>query len=96
MEDIGHYGFDRTFTRTCAQANHRSFIGLQLAKLADLPSDVLSEAARVTKLMEEEHSARKASSEAGRIAQRRKVFLRVMITPLSPPAISLASRPGHS
>jgi len=51
--------------------------GLQLARLADLPDDVLSEAARVTELMEEEHSARKASSEAGRIAQRRKVLLRL-------------------
>ena len=29
--------------------------------------------------MEEQHSVKKASSEAGRVAQRRKVFLRVMI-----------------
>ncbi|KAF9781104.1 muts domain V-domain-containing protein [Thelephora terrestris] len=51
--------------------------GLQLAKLADLPNDVLSEAARVTELLEEQHSVNKASSEAGRIAQRRKLFLRL-------------------
>ena len=60
-------------------------LGLQLAKLADLPDDVLSEAARVTELLEEKYSAEKASSEAGRIAQRRKVFLRVMTTSPSPP-----------
>lgn len=65
------------------------YIGLQLAKLADLPADVLSEAARVTELMEEKHSALKASSETGRIAQRRKVFLRVMITSSIHPLPSL-------
>jgi len=87
MGDIGHYGFDETFTRSCALTNAESSIGLQLAKLADLPEDILSEATRVTELMEEKRSAQKASSEAERIAQRRKVFLRVMITSLSPSAI---------
>jgi hypothetical protein len=76
--------------------NNQFSLGLQLAKLADLPDDVLSEAARVTELMEEKHSAEKASSEAGRIAQRRKVFLRVMITSPSPSAVSLVSRSGCS
>jgi DNA mismatch repair protein MSH4 len=55
-------------------------LGLRLAKLADLPEDVLSEAARVTELIEERQSVNKASSEAGRIAQRRKLFLRVTVT----------------
>jgi hypothetical protein len=52
-------------------------LGLRLAKLADLPVDVLDEAARVTELMEEQHSLSKTSSEAGRIAQRRKLLLQV-------------------
>ena len=60
------------------QTNDQPSLGLQLAKLADLPDDVLSEAARVTELLEEKHSAEKASSEAGRIARRRKDFLRVI------------------
>lgn len=66
--------FIRVFSRltTCSP-------GLQLAKLADLPGDVLSEATRVTALMEEEHLVNKASSEAERVAQRRRVFLQVMI-----------------
>ncbi|KAF9648246.1 hypothetical protein BDM02DRAFT_3096843 [Thelephora ganbajun] len=51
--------------------------GLQLAKLADLPGDVLCEAARITELMEEKRSVKKASSEAWRVTQRRKVFLRL-------------------
>ena len=65
------------------QTNDRPYLGLQLAKLADLPDDVLSEAARVTELLEKKHSTERASSEAGRIAQRRKVFLQVMIAPPS-------------
>lgn len=51
--------------------------GLQLAKLADFPEDVLGEATRVTELVEEQRSVGKTSSEAGRIAQRRKIFLRL-------------------
>lgn len=87
--------FGGTFTRTCASTNDYS-TGLQLAKLADLPNEVLSEAARVTELVEEKHSAQKASSEAGKIAQRRKVFLRVMITSLSPSVIPLMFPVAHS
>lgn len=57
---------------------------MQLAKLADLPDGVLSEATRVTELLEKKHSAEKASSEAGKTAQRRKIFLRVMTIRLRP------------
>ena len=71
-------------------------LGLQLAKLADLPDNVLNEAARVAELLEEKHSAEKASSEAWRIAQRRKAFLRVMITSSSPSPVSLVYCPGCS
>lgn len=67
-------------------------LGLQLAKLADLPDDVLNEATRVTGLLEEKHSAEKASSEVERIAQRRKIFLRVMIISPSPAVSDISPR----
>jgi len=79
-----------------AQTNDKLPLGLQLAKLADLPDDVLSEAARVTGLMEENHSAKEASSDAGKTAQRRKIFLRVMAISLSYFVVSLAFRPSFS
>jgi hypothetical protein len=79
MGDVGHYGFNGFLPElTCIPTSDS--LGLQLARLADLPEDVLTEAARVTTLLEEQHSVNKASSEAGRIAQRRRIFLRVIMT----------------
>lgn len=83
------------FLHGSVRANDRHSLGLQLAKFADLPDDVLSEAESVTRLLEKKHSAEKASSETGRIAQRRQIFLRVMIIP-PPLLLSPVLCPGCS
>ena len=52
--------------------------GLELARLADLPQDVLSEAWRVSKKMKDLESKRESDSTANQIAIRRKTMLRVI------------------
>ncbi|KAF8885255.1 DNA mismatch repair protein MutS [Gymnopilus junonius] len=51
--------------------------GLQLAKLADLPSDVLVEAKRVADILTDLQTKHEESSEGYRIATRRKALLRL-------------------
>ena len=52
-------------------------LGLELARLADLPEDVLTEAQRVATRLTELEESRKQSSESIRIATHRKALLRV-------------------
>lgn len=52
-------------------------LGLELARLADLPDDVLTEAQRVAVRLTELEESRKQSSESIRIATHRKALLRV-------------------
>lgn len=51
--------------------------GLELAQLADLPSDVLVDASRVATRLTELEANRKEDSESSRIALRRKALLRL-------------------
>ena len=51
--------------------------GLELARLADLPEDVLTEAHRVANRLTELEENRKQSGEDNQITIRRKALLRV-------------------
>ena len=53
--------------------------GLELARLADLPSDVLTEATRVSTHLAELQAHNQAQSDSTKIAMRRKALLRVYI-----------------
>ena len=54
-------------------------LGLELAKLADLPDDVLKEARRVTTRLSELEDMSKQNSEGIMVALRRKAMLRVSL-----------------
>ncbi|KAF7373569.1 MutS 4 [Mycena sanguinolenta] len=56
------------------ESNH---YGLELARLADLPNDVLVEGKRVAKKLAALHARRQEKSESSRIAMRRKALLRL-------------------
>ncbi|KEP55037.1 putative DNA mismatch repair protein MutS [Rhizoctonia solani 123E] len=51
--------------------------GLELARLADLPVEVLTEARRVSTKLKAQDDAQRAASESDAIAARRKIILRV-------------------
>ncbi|CAE6499027.1 unnamed protein product, partial [Rhizoctonia solani] len=51
--------------------------GLELARLADLPPDVLTEARKVSTKLKAQDDAQRAASESDAIAARRKIILRV-------------------
>lgn len=53
------------------------FTGLELARLADLPNDVLIEANRVSKYLTELQTRHQEQSDSTKIAMRRKALLRV-------------------
>lgn len=52
-------------------------IGLQLARLADLPRDVLTHAGEIARGLSDESARRHESSESYKVARRRKTVLRV-------------------
>ncbi|KAJ7756277.1 muts domain V-domain-containing protein [Mycena metata] len=56
------------------ESNH---YGLELARLADLPQDVLAEGKRVAKKLAALHARREESSESSKITMRRKALLRL-------------------
>ncbi|KAJ7042872.1 muts domain V-domain-containing protein [Mycena alexandri] len=56
------------------ESNH---YGLELARLADLPQDILAEGKRVAKRLAALHARREESSESSKITIRRKALLRL-------------------
>jgi DNA mismatch repair protein MSH4 len=56
-----------------------SFSGIELARLADLPADVLTEAKRVAEKLASLHARGEESSVSHNIAVRRKALLRVIL-----------------
>jgi hypothetical protein len=52
-------------------------IGLELARLADLPEDVLTEGRKMAEKLTALHAKRQGESESGKISARRKALLRV-------------------
>lgn len=65
----------------CGEAfdNMVRLLGLELARLADLPSDVLTEAQRVAETLATLHARGEEESEGSRTAMRRKAVLRVTV-----------------
>jgi len=59
--------------------------GLELARLADLPADVLSEAKRVATSLAALDAQQKEQSRTARIAERRKALLTVLLSSYSLP-----------
>ena len=55
--------------------------GLGLARLADLPADILTEANRVAEKLAALHAKEEEQSESSKIALRRKALLRVTSLP---------------
>jgi hypothetical protein len=53
-------------------------VGLELARLADLPTDVLAEGQRVATTLATRLAQQKARSQATRITERRKGLLKVV------------------
>ena len=53
--------------------------GLDLARLADLPDDVLTEARRVSEKLTELEERKKEESKTNKVAIRRKALLRVIL-----------------
>ena len=64
---MNHYGYLNYILSSIRLAN---FLGLEIARLADLPSDVLVEARRVSHRLAELEEAQHAESEASRVAAR--------------------------
>jgi DNA mismatch repair protein MSH4 len=74
-------------------------LGIDIAKLADLPDDVLVEAQRVATRLSDLHERERGASSSQQLAERRKVLLRASL----PHAISammlnfhLLSCQGHA
>lgn len=62
--------------------------GLELARLADLPSDVIEEGRRVASALADLHARREEESQMTITATRRRAVVKVRLAPLS-----LASKP---
>jgi DNA mismatch repair protein MSH4 len=54
-------------------------LGLQLARLADLPKDVLIEAEKVAQHLSDESAQNDENSESAKVARRRKTVLKVRL-----------------
>jgi hypothetical protein len=52
--------------------------GLELARLADLPSDVIAEGSRIAVKLTELEGQYQRESKSNKITERRKAFLRVL------------------
>ena len=57
---------------------HQILLGLDLARLADLPPDVLEEAEKVATWLADREEAEKAECEGTKTALRRRAMLRVL------------------
>jgi DNA mismatch repair protein MSH4 len=73
-DDMDHYGSLRL--PRCAESI-LILIGLELARLADLPEDVLTEGRRMAEKLTALHAKRQGESESGKISARRNALLRV-------------------
>jgi DNA mismatch repair protein MSH4 len=66
-----------TFRILDGVSDHLSHYGLELARLADLPADVLEEGKRVAKELQVLQTRHEEESASSKIALRRKVLLKV-------------------
>ena len=75
-EDDSHYGMVGFFSPSLSIIT--GLKGIDLARLADLPSDVLAESRRVAERLADLQKSHEESSESRKIANRRKALLRVI------------------
>ncbi len=61
----------------------RYLLGLELARLADLPEDIITEARRVAEHLAQVNAQNEEESESSKIAKRRKALLRVIKSSMS-------------
>jgi len=74
-EELNHYG---QFLPSVVRIIHAILIsGIELARLADLPADVLSEAKRVAEQLSSLQARNEESRESHKVSIRRKALLRV-------------------
>ena len=86
----------RTCTITVCPVSHHFLVtdsstGLDLARLADLPDDVLAEARRVSEKLTELEERKKEESKTNKVAIRRKALLRVMFCSVPVSCFALCS-----
>ncbi len=74
--DNDHYGMIISVCTTTHWLSSR--LGLDLARLADLPESVISEARRVAEYLTEQEARDQQQSKTSKIALRRRALLRVM------------------
>ena len=68
-------------------------IGLELARLADLPNDVIEEARRVANALADIHARREEESETTIMAVRRRAVSKVRCVPDIPASRPIIGRP---
>lgn len=66
-------------------------LGLELARLADLPSDVIEEGRRVASALADLHARREEESQTTIMATRRRAVVKVRLVPVI--ALFLGSKP---
>jgi hypothetical protein len=79
-DEVDHYGNQSPVTIRTGSTSDMVRIrtaGLQLARLADLPKDVLTYAGQIAHRLGDESRQKQESSESCRVAKRRKAVLRV-------------------
>jgi hypothetical protein len=78
MDDLDHYGTIYHIPTWIRGLTFRKLIiGLQLARLADLPKDALTHAGKIAKDLSDESARGHESSESCKVARRRKTVLKV-------------------
>jgi hypothetical protein len=77
MDDLDHYGTIRHNPIWIGGPNLKLIIGLQLARLADLPEDALTHAGKIASDLSDESARGHKSSESCKVARRRKAVLKV-------------------
>lgn len=75
-EELGHYG-SLSFVRDALLLQKTITIGLELARLADLPSDVIEEGRKVATVLADLHARGEEESQTTITATRRRAVLRV-------------------
>ena len=88
---MGSSLYQHTFRILDGSSDYFSHYGLELARLADLPANVLAEGKRVAERLQVLQARHEEDSESSKIALRRKVLLKVRLsnirgtTALTPP-----------
>lgn len=71
--------------RRCVQSYMLdSSLGLELAKLADLPEDVFTEAERISNKLADQQALKREANKSTKAELRRKAMLRVSFIPAIP------------